>query len=154
MTQVVSRKVLGIQVSGRKNFDGHFWHNAILHYLECIWKGDDAVLYRPKINFFGTTLRLNKEKGVYYVYDGNIVEPMATVVSEAKETERIFVQNSKSDVEVGLISFIKNKRIKELVIQFPKDIELRLSKTKTNSIAVSLKGVLPTLQTAEIFYEL
>lgn len=103
-----------IQVSGLKWFSESELGDAILHYLFGVWADDRNVTYRPKISFGGdVSLRLDPEEREYCVY-GQVTgsTPPLHVTDEGV----LIVGCQQVDVEQALIRFVKNERIRMLVI--------------------------------------
>lgn len=114
-----------MQVSGLTPFDMNRWREAILYYLFGVWGNKDKVMYRPKINFGGVTIRLDKQTHSYYAYGkAPDAEPAMRITERA-----LIVTSGQADVEVGLISFVKNDAIDRLTIVFPNQGYLYLWKT-------------------------
>lgn len=104
-----------IQVSGLDCFPESRWREAILSYLFGVWSGRQGVMYRPKLYFSGITLRLGN--GEYYAYGQSTDQDQIpscnidqSVVERSEEKEKI---------EVALMRFVKNDRIKQLHLLFP-----------------------------------
>jgi hypothetical protein len=122
-TTAVARRVFAefrrnIQVSGRTDFPESRWREAILFYLFGVWGNRDNVTYRPKIHFGDITLRLNRQSGEYYAY-GHAEAPEPSP-SLRDSDELVSVSSGKQEeVEVALIRFVKNNRIKQLHLHFP-----------------------------------
>ena len=104
-----------IQVSGHTIFPGYRWREAILYYLFGIWGDRLEVTYRPKISFGGVTLRLNVGARAYFAYG----EHSGDCGGISAETEMLIVGCGQDEVEQGLIRFVKNDRIRVLVIGLP-----------------------------------
>ncbi|QQG46101.1 MAG: hypothetical protein HYY55_04025 [Candidatus Niyogibacteria bacterium] len=117
MNQLVARLAgvisNGIQVSGlsSQEFPESRWREAILFFLFGIWSDRQSVVHRPKINFGDFTLRLDYYNGEYYAYGYAEVpqEPPALGPDDLVETS-----GRQADVEVALIRFVKNDRIRQL----------------------------------------
>lgn len=103
-----------IQVSGNRCFPVNEWRNAILYYLFGVWGNKDYVMYRPKMNFAGVSLRLDPERRCYYLQGRMHVADVVPVMADG---ERI-VLDSQDEVETGLVRFVKDESIKKLTIQF------------------------------------
>ncbi len=102
-----------IQVSGRTGFPGSRWREAVLFYLFGIWGNREDVTYRPKIHFGDICLRLDRQSKEYYAY-GHAEVPELTPITSSEET--LFVRSGQNEVEIGLIRFVKDNRIKKLVL--------------------------------------
>ena len=102
-----------IQVSGlpSQEFPESRWREAILFYLFGIWTNRQSVTYRPKINFGDITLRLDPSGGEYYEY-GHAEVPQD--VPPLGPDDLVETSGRQADVEVALIRFVKNDRIKQL----------------------------------------
>ena len=106
-----------IQISGYTNFPESRWREAILFYLFGMWGNRDNVTYRPKICFGDITLRLDRQDGEYYAY-GHAQAPEK--VPNCSHAERLCVDSGRqTEVEVALIRFVKDDRIKELGLHLP-----------------------------------
>ena len=114
-----------IQVSGLTLFPMNRWREGILHYLFGVWGNKDNVMYRPKINFGGVSLRLDVAKRKYYAYG---IGPDAELL--AFTGREIITLDDQSEVEVALIRFVKNDEIKRLTIVFPNRSWFYLWKTE------------------------
>ena len=100
-----------IQVSGLACFPEERWREAILHYLFGVWADKQDVTYRPKINFGDITLRLDPSGGEYFAY-GHAEVPQN--VPPLGPDDLVETSGRQADVEVALIRFVKNNRIKQL----------------------------------------
>ena len=100
-----------IQISGLQEFPESRWREAILFYLFGIWANRQSVTYRPKINFGDITLRLDPSGGEYYEY-GHAEVPQD--VPPLGPDDLVETSGRQADVEVALIRFVKNDRIKQL----------------------------------------
>lgn len=108
-----------LQVSGVHEFPENRWREAILFYLFGVWGDKHDVMYRPKIAFGDITLRLDCSQGTYYAY-GTPHERLPPWCYELKAEEKLWVGDGKqADVEVALIRFVKDNRIKLLTLQLP-----------------------------------
>jgi len=100
-----------IQVAGGKCFTANRWREAILYYLFGIWSGDETVLNRPKINFGRFQLRLDESGESYYA-----VGESGGVIVSFHESRCLRVGWKKAEVEVALVRFLKDNKIKKLTI--------------------------------------
>ena len=100
-----------IQISGLQEFPESRWREAILFYLFGIWANRQSVTYRPKINFGDITLRLDPSGGEYYEY-GHAEVPQD--VPPLGPDDLVETSGRQADVEVALIRFVKNDRVKQL----------------------------------------
>lgn len=115
-----------LQVSGNKFFPEQRWREAILFYLNGIWSDNQIVTYRPKIMFGGVTLRLDFDAGEYFAYGETpgVNLPMQflhlpEVESRRRAEQKLFVRTpTQAEVEVALVRFVKDNRIKLLTIKF------------------------------------
>lgn len=108
-----------IQVSGSRCFSGTYWREAILYYLNSVWSNDQTVMYRPKINFNGITLRLDPETKTYYAYG-----QLETTDGDAdrfdrqmREGQNLEVSEDQAAVEVGLMRFVRDDSINRLTVR-------------------------------------
>ncbi|MBI4090659.1 MAG: hypothetical protein HY422_01395 [Candidatus Komeilibacteria bacterium] len=130
----------GIQVSGNARFESFRWREAILYYLNGVWRNDLGVMYRPKIRFGnvmpgenkagafikrGITLRLDGHSysGRYYAY-GTSEQRV-----DAIDKTSLFVECRQADVEGGLIRFVKDEALDSLAISFGRS-GIRLTKSR------------------------
>ena len=105
-----------IQVSGLTNFSESRWREAILYYLFGIWGNRSDVTYRPKISFGDIWLRLHSSNGRYYAYGHEeIFEPVPALGND----DLVETSDEQARVEVALIRFVKNDKIKQLRLRFP-----------------------------------
>ena len=100
-----------IQVSGLEGFPESRWREAILFYLFGIWSGRESVTYRPKLCFGDITLRLDRQNGEYYAY-GHAEVPQD--VPPLGPDDLVETSGRQAAVEVALIRFVKDNRIKQL----------------------------------------
>ncbi|MDP3957546.1 MAG: hypothetical protein Q8Q10_03545 [bacterium] len=108
-----------IQIAGHRVFPEQEWRKAIEHYLFGVWSASDEVVIRPKISFSRLTLRLNRSNGEYYAY-GVPQEKLPPGFAESQRHYTLFVGTGhQSNIETGLIRFVKNKRIKLLRMYLP-----------------------------------
>ena len=117
MNQLVAA-VLGlagsdIQVSGlpSQEYTQSRWREAILFYLFGVWSNKQSVMYRPKIAFGNITLRLDRHDGEYYAYGH---EDVPQEVPPLGPNDLVVRSGRQADVEVALIRFVKDNRIKQL----------------------------------------
>ena len=122
MATLLVKRLLGVlsqdlQVSGLTEFPEARWREAILFYLFGIWSNKDKVVYRPKIAFGDITLRLDLRDGEYYAH-GHAESPE---YPPAVKLEQGLIETTglKAEVEVALIRFVKDNRIKLLRLQLP-----------------------------------
>lgn len=105
-----------IQVSGlvSQEFPESRWREAILFYLFGIWSSRQSVTYRPKISFGDITLRLDQLGGEYYAYGvaGDIHD-----VPSVSEDARLGCGGQQAEVELALVRFVKNERIRMLTLK-------------------------------------
>jgi hypothetical protein len=118
MSQLVAR-ALGIanneiQVSGlaEQEYPELRWKEAILFYLFGVWSNRESVMYRPKISFGDITLRLDISSAEYYAY-GHQESPREDV-PPLGANDLVVTSARQSEVEVGLIRFVKNPKIRQL----------------------------------------
>lgn len=103
-----------IQVSGYTNFPESRWREAILFYLFGMWGNRERVTYRPKISFGDITLRLGD--GEYYAYGhAQVPENIPPLDSD----DLVETSGKQTEVEVALIRFVKDERIKQLRLRLP-----------------------------------
>ncbi|MDA1169326.1 MAG: hypothetical protein O3A36_03240 [bacterium] len=153
-----------IQVSGLRCFSERNWREAFLYYLNGVWSNNQSVMYRPKINLNGYTLRLDLGTMTYYAYgrldhgahgsgDAHVER-----LSRALKGETLEVLCGQNEVEIGLMRFIRNDSISELVIHFPKSAKLSFSKTTKRGEYIVHGCVgsnyLPNMEDARRFYGL
>jgi len=109
-----------IRVSGVTCFPEWQWGEAVLYYLNGVWGNKLDVMYRPKICFGGVFLCLNQADSSYFAYgvpdngdgyDAREVGPDPKILSIAS--------GKQTDVEVGLIRFVKDNTIKVLSLGLP-----------------------------------
>ena len=149
-----------IQVSGDRCFEERNWREAILYYLNGVWSDNQNVMYRPKINFSGYTLRLDEATMTYYAYgrlDDYLADTHVDRLSRALEGETLDVSCNQNDVEVGLMRFVRKDILSELIIHFPKSAKLALSKTIRRGEYIVHGSVrstqyLPSMEEANRFY--
>ena len=132
----------GIQVSGLKCFPSNEWRNAILHYLFGMWGGNENVTYRPKITFGLATLRLDCLTQRYFAYgpspDQHLPDP--------DDEHTLVVGDGRNEVDVGLVTFVKNVQITRLVIRFPDQTEFWLwKKERRGEFGCMGLGIPPSL---------
>ncbi len=116
VVQAVARLARDIQVSGFTCFPESRWREAILYYLFGIWGNRSDVTYRPKISFGDIWLRLDSSNGRYYAYGH---EETFEQVPPLGSDDLIVTSDEQVKVEVALIRFVKNDRIKQLRLRFP-----------------------------------
>lgn len=100
------------------------WREGILYYLFGLWSGDVAVTMRPKITFGSVTLRLipdphalNPDIRVYCAYGiGFDMWSSGEGAFHTKREAHLSVGNGQDHVEVALVRFVKDDRIKVLTI--------------------------------------
>ena len=104
-----------IQVSGLTLtiFPQERWREAILSYLFGLWTNKSEVVYRPKIAFGTIVLRLDQSKGAYYAYGKNQEGEQAPYFNDE---EVLIVGPKQEEVEIGLVRFVKNDRIRRITI--------------------------------------
>jgi hypothetical protein len=118
--------VKSIQIAGGNNvFEGNRWREAILFYLNGVWANDTAVMYRPKISFADTTLRLEGDHYYAYAVNGCNLGDRPYV---ADEDMLIVLDPTQGEVESGLIRFVKNSQVRQLAVVFPEKGHLVLTK--------------------------
>lgn len=107
-----------IQVSGRTDFSESRWREAILFYLFGMWSGNEDVTYRPKIHFGDICLRLDQRNGDgdYYAYGHQEVREDVPALGSDDLVE---TSGKQAEVEVALIRFVKDDRIRQLRFCFP-----------------------------------
>lgn len=101
-----------IQVNGMTCFPQNRWREGILYYLFGIWSDKVEVTYRPKIHFGFACLRLSPGERQYYAY-GKCPD---TEKPSFPEEGVLTVSWEQTEVEQGLIRFVKNEAIKMLVV--------------------------------------
>jgi len=104
-----------IQVSGITCFPQERWREAILFYLFGLWANKEIVAYRPKIAFGTIVLRLDESRGEYYAYGRNQDGECPPFLLPIKE--ELVVGPAQEQVEIGLVRFVKNDRIRRLAIK-------------------------------------
>jgi len=122
--------VHSIHVVGSQTYPGENWREAIISYLNGIWSGktDLRGLY-----FNNTCVRLSKTGGEYYLYfrheqDGPEPQNLA-----ACETVWAVSYPALNDMEIGLIRFVRNNSIRQLVLTFPGVGNMTLTKGQKRS---------------------
>lgn|GEM_PF-1906780 len=105
-----------IQVSGFTNFPESRWREAILFYLFGMWGNRDNVTYRPKIMFGDITLRLDRQDGEYYAYGH---ERVREEIPPLDSDDLVETSGKQEAVEVALIRFVKDDRIRQLRLRLP-----------------------------------
>lgn len=106
-----------IQISGRTNFPEWRWREAILFYLFGIWSNNNDVTYRPKVHFGDICLRLDRSSGEYYAYGH--AEGVREDVPPLEEYDVVEMSGKQAEVEVALIRFVKDDRVRQLQLHFP-----------------------------------
>lgn len=130
-----------LQVSGLKTFEENRWREAILYYLFGMWGDKDNVTYRPKIRFGSMSLSLNTITNRYYAYGRSL----NWEVPPFKGDEILIIGGcDQNEVDIGLARFVKNDRIRIIVIPFGNDQFLRLWKTDRRG-EYGCHGHVPTL---------
>lgn len=114
-----------LQVSGIKSFDENRWREAILYYLFGMWSGKEEVTYRPKILFGQMCLRLDPGSNQYFAYGAS---PNWDVPQDLRGGLIITQGCDRDEVEISLVRFVKNDRIRILVISLGNDQYFRLWK--------------------------
>jgi len=114
LAQPTARLYSGIQVSGYTNFPESRWREAILFYLFGMWGNRERVTYRPKISFGDITLRLGD--GEYYAYGH---ERVREEIPPLDSDDLVETSGKQTEVEVALIRFVKDDRIKQLRLRLP-----------------------------------
>lgn len=117
-----------IQISGQTNFAANRWREAILYYLFGVWGDKSEVMYRPKIHLGPITLRLNPSAETYYAHAVPLLPEDELNLSLFSSEEMISVGPRQTEVETGLIRFVKNGRIKLITIHLDNGGLLRLWK--------------------------
>lgn len=136
-----------LQVSGLRIFPEDRWRDCILHFLSGMWGDDESVTYRPKIDFGGIALRFIPETGEYIAYgtSGELAPAPTSWSPEATLT----VASTQSEVELGLVRFVKNDRTLLLIIRLRGGGEVRLWKKRWRSrFGISAQGILPDAASA------
>ncbi|MEK7461882.1 MAG: hypothetical protein AAB586_02310 [Patescibacteria group bacterium] len=105
-----------IQVSGLQGYPESRWREAILSYLFGVWSNKPSVIYRPKISFGGITLRLDLTNWEYYAYGHAEIPQEAPPLGPDDLVETLGKQVA---VEVALMRFVKDNRIKQLRLCLP-----------------------------------
>lgn len=144
------RRELEFQVSGNACFSERRWREAILYYLFGVWAGQQKVMYRPKISFGPITLRLAADAGEYYAHAWDRQGALDFFGVDLNGLAPAFpnsiilrVGYTQVEVEQGLVRFVKNNRVKLLVISL-REGEIRLWKMQERSrLGISATG-LPT----------
>ncbi len=105
-----------IQICGLTCFPMNQWRNAVCSYLFGMWAGHGSVTYRPKICFDSVTLRLDQDLDQYLAYGrGHSPLPNWSSYTDGQIQE---VCSGQYEVESGLIRFVKDNRVRVLVIDF------------------------------------
>jgi hypothetical protein len=118
-TKVYERE---IQISGLDCYDENEWRNAILHYLFGVWKNDEVIMSRPKINFGPFTLRLDPQRGQYYAYLTGSSDQGDPFPEGVVNSHNILEVESpdQNTVEIALVRFVKDKGLRALQIDIPR----------------------------------
>lgn len=96
--------------SGLYSYPESRWRQAILRFLFGIWSGDPVITARPEILLENVTIRLFNNR---YVAFGRPTSEQPPVMSLG---ESLVAGDRKTDVEVALVQFVKNDRIKMVTL--------------------------------------
>jgi len=129
-----------LQISGNRTFEENRWREAILFYLFGIWSGKEDVTYRPKIHFGMMCLRLDPDTGQYFAYGAS---PDWEIPQDLGGELLITDGCGKYEVEVSLARFVKNDRVRMLVISFGDGQFLRLWKDPDRRGKYGCNGTVP-----------
>jgi hypothetical protein len=125
-----------VEVSRRVCFEGNRWIEAILYYLNGIWKNDSVIAPHPELRFDNVTLRLADTN--YFAYVDGITPPRPRV--QAKDLLAV-PYSTQNDVEAGLVRFVKNNQIRQLAITFLGEGALYLTKQRRAELIISVEGL-------------
>ena len=96
-------------------------------------------MYRPKINFAGISLRLDTKQRQYYLCGKSEFNGRGPV---SFDNEVLVVQDLQTEVEIGLIRFVKDESIRVLIIEFRNHSTLLLwKKEKRGEYGVHATGI-------------
>jgi len=139
-TEAISNSTVDeLQVSGLKVFEAHRWREAILHYLNGVWGNRQEVMYRPKIHFSTpsttnefahVTLRLDPRSRTYWLEGIPPIDEDRSPRFNAEQTIVVAEPGKQTDVEQGLIRFVRDNRIKLFILNLGSEGELRLWKSE------------------------
>lgn len=118
-----------LQVSGLQTFSEDRWRDCVLYFLNGMWSDKSEVIYRPKLNLGEITLRFDDEKDEYFAYG----RPIETEHPAFSIVETLTVSYARMAVEQGLARFVRNDRLKLLVILLRDGGEVRLWKKQRRS---------------------
>ncbi len=102
-----------LYVSGGREFPEDRWRDCILHFLNGLWSGDLDIACRPRLHLGEITLRLDEEAGEYFAYGTSLETP----VPEVADYEMEYSIGSRLEVQDRLMRFVKDDRIKLLVLR-------------------------------------
>lgn len=137
-----------LQISGWTNFSENRWREAILFYLFGIWSEKEDVVYRPKIHFGTMCLCFDEDAGRYFAYGAS---PDWEVPQDLGGGLLITEGCGRDEVEMSLVRFVKNDRIRILVISFGGGRYLRLWKDPERRGKYGCHGTVPhSLSTARL----
>ncbi|MGE5392576.1 MAG: hypothetical protein ACM3NH_02435 [Candidatus Saccharibacteria bacterium] len=100
-----------IEVAALEEFPESRWRQAMLRFLFGIWSGDSVLCARPEIFIQGVTLRLFNNRYVAFGAATSFEEPPVVPIGES-----LLTTDRKADVEVALMRFVKNDRIKMVTL--------------------------------------
>ncbi len=112
-----------IQVAGDWCFPENRWREAILYFLFGMWA---EKITRPKIMFGCVTLRLDPTGRKYFAYGASDEKVPEAILPD----HRLLVADDRGEVELGLVQFVKNERIRRLTIMLYDGGKLDLWKTQ------------------------
>ncbi len=125
-TPVISLLNQEIQISGLRLFPEREWCEAI-HYLEGVWSNNNDVMYRPKSILMALPCGWKQVPTLIYVY-GGIMMPEG-ISERIRKGNTLEIACNQSTVELGLVRFVKDNSISQLLIRFPKSAWFSLQKT-------------------------
>ncbi len=115
------------------------WRAAILHFLFEVWSGNDE--FKHSITIDSAVLTLDPTTHQYMLQSVSLVTHNPTL-TEATADNSLAVSNNQLDVQDGLVRFVKNTKIKTLLIRFPGNGILILEKARKYS-ALFMRYTLP-----------
>ncbi len=136
--RLLPRAPRDLQVSGLQEFKEDRWRDCILYFLFGMWSDAGNVTYRPKLDLGEITLRLNEEKCEYFAYG----RPVELQHPSFSIEETLTVCYAQMAVEQGLVRFVKNDRLKLLVILLRDGGEVRLwKKPQRSRFGITCKAI-------------
>lgn len=147
-TTTMSAPVTSIRILENRNFIGSDWREAILTFLNGVWSDHIVINHPAEICFNNIRLQLgqNNEYYVYFLVERDGTNFNATAPYN-RDAMYIVSYPSANDVEAGLIRFVRNNKIRQLVIGFPGVGRVTLTKDqKRGSLFVSAEFYIPSMQ--------